>query len=165
MFWSAAHTQTRAPSRETHTHTYRETRTHRTHRDTHRDTHNMLDSRPSHCASNELRLRGSRLTQSAGGPSSCSISPTTLAPYNLPSQPAATKLDDFQLCSTSLPPALPHDVASESSFSFFLALLATVGNVFTLNRGHLHTHTHAHTHGTCICVVYVHIKFYYCHFP
>lgn len=153
VFWSAAHTQTRRHThRDTHTdrqaHTYIERHTH-----TEGHTHHGRLTPVSFC---KQRTSTSRACHS------CLPLPP-LHPHPLPLLPpaTATKLDDFQLCSTSLPP-LPHDVASESSFSFFfiLALLATVGNVFTVNRGHLHTHTRTHT-----CNMHVHIKFYYCHFP
>lgn len=72
-------------------------------------------------------------------------------PFALFPLPTATKLDDFQLCSTSLPP-LPHERCKREFvllFFSFLALLARVGNVFTVNRGHLHTHTRTHMQHAC----------------
>lgn len=138
------------------------------HRDTHilRDRHTHTEGHTHHGRLTPVSFCKQRTSTSRACHSCLPLLPLVLPfpSHPLPLLPPATgtKLDDFQLCSTSLPP-LPHDVASESSFSFFffiLALLATVGNVFTVNRGHLHTHTRTHT-----CNMHVHIKFYYCHFP
>lgn len=168
MFWSAAHTQTRAYTQsDTHTRIERHTQLHTTWQTAARLI--LQKQRTS-----TWRQRPALLPAPAR--------PQALLPtcYH-PPPPATTKLDDFQLCSASLPPlaCLPLSTTWRCKrefvllffFFIFLALLATVGNVFTVNRGHLHTHTRilTHTHtdaqGTCICVLYAHIKFYYCHFP
>lgn len=136
-------------------HTLKHTGTH-AHRDTHilRDRHTYTEGHTHHGRLTPVSFCKQRTSTSRACHSCLPLPP--LVPHTLPLLPpaTATKLDDFQLCSTSLPP-LPHDVASESSFSFFFLFWRCLQQSETFLRltEDIYIHTHAHTHATCMCTL------------